>query len=356
MPVKRRAPEDWDPVAYVMQPHRRALLTALLLGPFAGASRGAAPPRAQQARPLMGTVVEIGAEGAEAGVLHKAIDGAFREMQRLTDMMSHYDSRSVVSAIGNAAGSRPVAVPPELLAVLGMAGRLSARTGGAFDVTVGGLSGWRFGRAEARVPPPAEIAAQLPLVDYRKLVLDERAGTAFLAVAGMRIDLGGIAKAYILRAGLGVLERAGIARAIVNGGGDVVLAGGGDGPPWRVGVRNPRSPANFIGVLEVARGFVLASGDYERYFVRDGRRYHHVLDPRTGYPAAGAHGATVLGEDLEAVNGLSVAAMVLGREAGEALLAATAGVDGLIVDDRGAWMSAGFRARLAPEGKRAIGR
>jgi thiamine biosynthesis lipoprotein len=261
-----------------------------------------------------------------------------------------------VSAIGDAAGSRPVAAPPDLMAVLGMAGRLSARTGGAFDVTVGALAGWRFGRAEARVPPPAEIAAQLPLVDYRNLVLDARAGTAFLAKAGMRIDLGGIAKAYILRAGLGVLEQAGIARAIVNGGGDVVLAGGGDGPPWRVGVRDPGSPANFIGVLEVARGFVLASGDYERYFVKDGRRYHHVLDPRTGYPASGARGATVFGAELEAVNGLSVAAMVLGREAGAALLAATPGVDGLIVDAQGAWMSAGFRARLAPEGKRAVSR
>jgi thiamine biosynthesis lipoprotein len=307
----------------------------------------------------MGTAVEIGAEGAEAGVLHRAVDAAFREMGRLIDMMSHYDPRSVVSAIGDAAGSRPVAAPPELMAVLGMAQRLAARTAGAFDVTVGALAGWRFGRGETRVPPPDEIAAQLPLVDYRKLVLDERAGTAFLAAAGMRLDLGGIAKAYILRAGLGVLERAGIARAIVNGGGDVVLAGGGDGPPWRVGVRDPRSPANFVGVLEVTRGFVLASGDYERYFIKDGRRYHHVLDPRTGYPATGARGATLLGGELEAVNGLSVAAMVLGREAGAALAAATPGVDGLIVDAKGSWMSPGFRARLAPEAqdrKRALTR
>jgi thiamine biosynthesis lipoprotein len=245
------------------------------------------------------------------------------------------------------------------MAVLGMAQRLAARTAGAFDVTVGALAGWRFGRGEARVPPAAEIAAQLPLVDYRKLVLDERAGTAFLAAPGMRLDLGGIAKAYILRAGLGVLERAGIDRAIVNGGGDVVLAGGAGGPPWRVGVRDPRSPANFVGVLEVARGFVLASGDYERYFVRDGRRYHHVLDPRTGYPAAGARGATFLGGELEAVNGLSVAAMVLGREAGAALAAATPGVDALVVDGNGSWMSPGFRARLAPEAqgrKRALTR
>ena len=332
-----------------MQHTRRTILAALLVGPLATVCRAAQSPRVQQARPLMGTVVEIAAEGADAAVLGKAVDAAFREMQWLTDMMSHYDPRSVVSAINDAAGGRPMPVPPALADVLGMARRVSERTGGAFDVTVGSLRGWRFGRDEARVPTPEEIATQLPKVDYRRLVLDERGGTAFLAAPGMRIDLGGIAKAYILRAGLRALEQHGIARALVNGGGDVVLAGRSDGPPWRIGVRDPRVPTQLVGVLELAHGFVVASGDYERYFVKDGKRYHHILDPRTGYPAAGARGVTLLGDELEAVNGLSVAVMVLGQEAGARLLGAKPGVEGFIVDRGGsAWMSAGFRARLAP--------
>jgi thiamine biosynthesis lipoprotein len=293
--------------------------------------------------------VEIAAEGADAAVLGRAVDGAFREMQRLTDMMSHYDPRSVVSTLNAAAGVRPVAVPPELAEVLAMARRVSERTGGAFDVTVGALRGWRFGRGEARLPAPEEIAVELPKIDYTRLVLDERAGTAFLAGRGMRIDLGGIAKTYILRAGLRALEERGIPRALVNGGGDVVLAGRSDGPPWRIGVRDPRAPTQLIGALALAHGFVVASGDYERYFVKGGRRYHHILDPRTGYPAEGARGVTLLGDELETVNGLSVASMVLGREAGARLLAASPGVEGFIVDRGGSpWMSAGFRARLRP--------
>lgn len=329
-----------------MQPTRRALLAGMLVAPLAAVCRAGQPPRIQQARPLMGTVVEIAAEGADGAVLGRAVDAAFREMQRLTDMMSHYDPKSVVSALSDAAGLRPVAVPPELTEVLGMARRLSERTAGAFDVTVGSLRGWRFRPDEARVPAPEEIAAQLPKVDYRKLVLDERAGTAFLAEQGMRIDLGGIAKVYILRAGLRALERHGVARALVNGGGDVVLAERGDGPPWRIGVRDPRAPTKLFGVLEVTRGLVVASGDYERYFVKGGRRYHHILDPRTGYPAEGARGVTLLGDELETVNGLSVAVMVLGRESGVGLLGATPGTEGFVVDRGGVWMSGGFRARL----------
>ena len=331
-----------------MRHTRRAVLAALLLAPFAGVAGPTARGRVRQAQPLMGTVVEITAEGADRGTVNDAVNAAFREMKRLTDMMSHYDPASVVSAINNAAGSHPVAVPAELATVLRAANRVAERTAGAFDSTIGALRSWRFGAGEARVPAPEEIAAQCARVGYRKLLLDESRGTAYLAEAGMRIDLGGIAKAYILRAGLRALERPGIARAIVNGGGDVLLAGPSDGPPWRVGVRDPRAPAQLAGVLALARGVVVASGDYERYFVADGRRYHHILDPRTGYPATAARGVTLLADDLDAVNGLSVALMVLGRDAGAGLIASQPGMAGFIVDGAGgAWMSAGFRARLA---------
>lgn len=317
------------------------LLVALAAAP------GAIAARVHEARPLMGTVVEMTAEGLEESELHAAAGAAWREMARLSDMMNHYDPASAVSALGAAAGLRAVAVPPELAEVLAMARAMSERTQGAFDVTIGALTGWRFRPGEARLPSAAEVAAQRYRVDYRKLKLDPAARTAFLAERGMRLDLGGIAKVYILRAGLRVLESRGAARAMLNGGGDVIAHGGG----WRVGVRDPRAPQTLLGVLELDRGAVLSSGDYERYFEKDGRRYHHILDPRTGYPAEGPRGVTLFAEDYVAINGLTVAIMVLGKDAGVRLIAATPGVEGLIVDRDGAlWMSEGFRRRLLPAG------
>jgi thiamine biosynthesis lipoprotein len=320
--------------------HLAGLLVLLMIFTAAEAAR------VQDARPLMGTAVELIAEGPDANALRAASEAAFREMQRLSQMMNHYDPASVVSTINAAAGERAVPVPPELAEVLAQARRVSERTAGAFDVTIGALRGWRFRPGEARVPEPAEIAAQLPKVDYRKLQSDR--ASAFLTEKGMKMDLGGIAKLYILEAGRRVLEARGLPRALINGGGDVVAHS--DGAPWRVGVRDPRAPERLLGALSLVRGCVAASGDYERFFVRDGKRYHHILDPRTGHPAEGARGVTLVGPSAEALNGLGPAIMVLGSAAGQKLIAATPGVEGLIVGADGKlWMSRGLRARwLAP--------
>lgn len=305
--------------------------------------------RVDEARPLMGTVVEVALEGSDAATLHAAVDAAYREMQRLSDMMNHYNPASVVSAINDAAGERPVTVPPELMEVLLMARHVSERTGGAFDITVGGLRGWRFRADDPRLPSHEEIKNELKRVDYHKLHLDERAGTAFLAQRGMRIDLGGIAKLYIVHAGMRVLTDHGVQRAMINGGGDVEVTATQAGRPWRIGVRDPRAPERLLGVLELRRGFVISSGDYERYFMRDGKRYHHILDPRTGFPSQGPRGVTLVARDMKLVNGFSLGIMVLGKAPGIRLVQSTPGLDGLIVDHDGSlWMSHGFKARLQP--------
>lgn len=323
------------------------IAAALLALAAVGLARAA---RVDEARPLMGTVVEISAEAGDETALRAAVAAAFGEMERLIVIMNHYDPASVVTAINEAAGGRAVPAPPELMAVLTMAQRLSERTNGAFDITVGSLRGWRFRPGEVRLPSRPEIARQLGLVDYRKLELDPRSGTAFLARAGMRIDLGGIAKLYIVHAGLRALERGGVTRAMVNGGGgDLEVIAPAGSRPWRVGVRDPRAPDRLLGVLELTRGFVASSGDYERFFLKDGKRYHHILDPRTGFPSEGPQGVTLTGADLDAVNGLSVAIMVLGKEYGIRLIRAAPGLEGLIIDRDGTtWMSPGFRARLKP--------
>ncbi len=281
-------------------------ILALLLAVLA-LDAGAA--RVQEARPLMGTAVEVIVEGAAERELQGAVQAAFAEMQRLADIMSHYDARSVVSAVNDAAGARWVPVPPELAEVLAQARRVSERTGGAFDITVGGSP-----------------------IDYRKLRIER--GRAFLEQKGMRLDPGGIAKLYILEAGLRRLTSAGAERALVNGGGDVLVHS--PGAPWRVGVRDPRAPQRLLGRVRVARGAVASSGDYERP--------GHVIDPRSGAPARGVRGVTLVGP-VEAVNGLGPAIMVLGPEAGKKLMAA-AKVEGMIVDAGGElWVSPGLELR-----------
>jgi thiamine biosynthesis lipoprotein len=316
----------------------------LLLLMAATAGHAGAPY--QEARPLMGTLVSVTVEGGPADVREK-VDAAYREMERLSDMMNHYNPDSVVSEINRQAGKRPVKVPPELMEVLVMARRVSGRTDGAFDITVGAFKGWRFNPENPAMPSAQEITAALPLVDYRHVMLDEKNRTVLLKQPGMRIDLGGIAKLYILNAGMQVLQRHGVGQAMLNGGGDVTVTGTRDGRPWRIGIRHPRRAGELLATVELTRGWVVTSGDYERYFIRDGRRYHHILDPRTGYPAAGPQQVTLVGEDLSQLNGFSSAIMVLGAENGRALIGRLAGVEGLIVESDGrVWLTPGSEARF----------
>ena len=184
-------------------------------------------------------------------------------------------------------------------------------------------------------------------MNYRDLVLDEKSATAYLRRRGMRVDLGGIAKLPILQAGMAVLKRHGIHNAMINGGGDVLVNGQLQGRDWRVGVRDPRAPERILGVVALSEGFVAASGDYERSFVRDGHRYHHILNPKTGQPTRGPHGVTLVSRNLQDINGLGAAIMVAGASAGRQLLASLQGVDSLIVEsDQRLWLSEGMAKRL----------
>lgn len=328
---------------------RRRLLASLpLLATAMFLKPALADPKVQQAsRNLMGTRVDITVQGGDVDASGVAMNAAFAEMARLSDMMSRYRIRSAVSALHLAAGLQPVAMAPEMMAALKMAGQMSERSQGAFDITVGAFNGWNFDPAQTSIPDAAEIARELPLVNYRDLILDEKSASAYLRRRGMRIDLGGIAKLPILQAGMAVLKRHGINDAMINGGGDVLVSGQLQGRDWRVGLRDPRAPERILGVLALSEGFVAASGDYERCFVRNGRRFHHILDPKTGQPTIGPHGVTLVSRKLEDINGLGAAIMVAGAQAGRRLLEPLKGVDTLIVEsDQRLWLSPGMASRL----------
>lgn len=311
------------------------------------ASASTEPTRRRARRALMGTVVEIAVQGPDGRLLDQAMDSSFARMATLAAQMSHYSDTSQVAQLGAAAGRHAVPVSADLMRVLAMSQRVSARSDGAFDATIGSVGLWDFNPGSAHMPTADHIRTHVGSVDYRQVELDTDRGTAFLRRAGARLDLGGIAKLYILEAGLQTLQALGVGTALVNGGGDVVAITDAAARPWRIGIRDPRQPARLLGAVDLSRGFVASSGDYERFFVRDGRRYHHVLDPRTGYPTEGPHGVTLVGDTLDSVNGLGAAAMVLAPSAAQDLLtregpdqALVAGRDGQL------WLTPTLRRRL----------
>ncbi len=297
---------------------------------------------------LMGTQVDLTLQGGGRAAVAAAAQAAFAEMTRLADMMSRYRSTSALNAINLMAGLQPVPVPPELLQVLLMARRAAHASGGDFDPTVGSLRDWNFDPANVSIPSAQRVSQQLSLVSHKDLVIDERASTAYLSRRGMRLDLGGIAKLPILQAGMLQLHRHGVSDAMINGGGDVLVAGHLNGQPWQVGLRDPRRPDRLLGAVSLSHGFVAASGDYERFVIHQGRRLHHILDPKTGYPTRGPRGVVLIADDLNAINGLGAAIMVSGADAGRARVMKIPELDALIVDADGSlWCSRGMATRLA---------
>lgn len=316
---------------------RKNLVTALLLALTAigGCEKPKLVPHTES-RPLMGATVAITTEGQDRKRLQHATNAAYREMARLWDILDQDRPESAVGAINRDAGKRPVAAPPELMYVLRMAQNTSKRTQGAFDVTAGAPADRRLDHR--RPAPPAVGSALSPPADYRGLILDENAGTAFLAKPGMRLDLRAVTRLYALHAGMGMLKRNGVAHARIDAGDAVEVVGGFAGQPWRVDVRDARAPGKIYGTVELKHGFVVSVDDQR------GRR---VLAPKSGRPAPGPRGVTVIAEDLELTIGLAEAIMVMGDADGRAFIEQRPTLEGIIfAHDDSVWVSPGLGPRL----------
>jgi FAD:protein FMN transferase len=298
-------------------------------------------------RRLMGTLFRVTVSGASGPAVEGAIDDVFRAFEHVDAVMSEWKPDSAVSAVNRSAGVAPLAVPEELFDLLEISKRVSDETDGTFDVTWAALWGlWRFD-GQAHPPDPAEIEARRALVSWRSLSLDPGSKTAFLEKPRMAIGLGAIAKGYALSLGQALLVRRGYRDFLLSAGGQVYAGGRPSARrAWRIGVQNPRGPpGSHFAIVELANESVSTSGDYERYFEDSGVRYHHIIDPRTGYPARGTRSATVVAADPTIADAYSTACFVLG--ANRALdLAKRKGFDLLLVDERGELhMTDGMRAR-----------
>ena len=208
---------------------------------------------------------------------------------------------------------------------------------GAFDPSLGPVSRlWNLSAGEPRLPPAPEIAQAMTKVGLDRIEIDSATGTVRLSEPGMALDLGGIAKGYALDRARLVIENFGVKAALVNAGGDILAVGEkAPGKPWRVGVQDPRSGNAMVAVASVKDKIIVTSGDYERFFVKNGKRYHHILDPRTGYPATGLRSVTIVATDGLTADALATAVLVLGPDEGLKLVESIQGIEALLIDSAG---------------------
>jgi thiamine biosynthesis lipoprotein len=291
----------------------------------------------------MGTLWTIDVvDHGRPGEARAAVERAFDEIGRIEALMSEWLPGSPVSKINAAAGQHPVEIPGELSALLRRALDYSAQTEGAFDVTWRAMAGiWRFDDGFT-VPTPEKVEQKRRHVDYRALRVD--GNTAFLARSGMALGLGGIAKGYAVDRAAQVLQASGFPDSLVAGAGDLLASGTKGGAPWRLGVQDPRRERGvLLGTLPLSGAAISTSGDYERFRIVDGVRYHHIIDPRTGWPARECISVSVVAPAAEQSDVLATAIFVLGPEKGLAL-AQAANVDVLIIDARGRRQATGVYA------------
>ena len=299
----------------------------------------------------MGTEVRVTAWTADVARAEVAATSVFGEFDRLDAMMSVWKDGSDIVRLNAAAGDRAVPVAAETREVLHIAREISEQTSGKFDITFGALSGlWKFDYQDKdnSIPDRREIEKRLPLIDYRDVDVDEHAGTAELKRKGMRVNLGGIGKGYAVDRAVEIMRRSGLRDFMIQAGGDMYVAGKHGDRPWRVGIRDPRGPADRIfAALDLTNATFSTSGDYERFFIKDGRRYHHIIDLSVGEPARLCRSVTLVTERAVVADALAKGVFILGPDAGMALIERTPGVQGVIVSAKNeVSISSGLRQRL----------
>ncbi len=269
----------------------------------------------KRSRPMMGTIFQITVAGEPEDRAEPAVRAALDEIARLEDVLSEWRPDSEISRINAAAGEDPVRVGQDTLAVVKAGLDVSRWSEGAFDLSWAALRGlYDFRPGHGAVPPREELRRRLPLIDWREIQLDEEAQTVFLKRDGMAIGTGGIAKGYALDRAAAILEEAGMRSFMLFGGGQVQVHGMRGDRPWRVGIQHPRRP-DYFAFLEATEGTISTSGDYEHFFIDEaGKRWHHILDPRTGMPVEGTLSVTVVAPSGVTGDALSTACFVLGPE------------------------------------------
>lgn len=283
----------------------------------------------KQTRFMMDTYVTIYAVGPQR-ISSPAINLAMNRMQEIDVKFNALNPESPVYAFNHK--GLPIS-DPEILGVVRSALQIARDSDGLFDITVAPLiETWGFYGDSPQLPDEREIKTSLAKVDYRRLVLKD--GRLEKERNDIHIDLGGIAKGYAINQAAKVLRDEGVTSALIDAGGDVYALGKKGREPWKVGLRNPRGN-DLLGYLEVEDLAVMGSGDYERFFIKDGKRYHHIFNPKTGYPAEGVRSTTLIYEDPMAADAWNTAIFVLGPKDGLKRVDKIPGMEAVVVTSSG---------------------
>lgn len=297
----------------------------------------------EQEQAIMGTSVRVELWSEDPAQAQDAIAAVMAEMRHVDALMSPLKSDSELALINREADKNPVIISKELFQLIQRAQSVSDLTHGVFDISFASV-GYLYDYRKGIHPSAAQIKKHLPAVNYRAIKLDNKTRSLFFSLPGMRIDLGGIAKGYAVDQAIHLLQQRGIRHALVSAGGDSQLLGDRRGRPWIIGIRNPRdTPKHSLKekartspvVLPLADIAISTSGDYERYFIRDGVRYHHIINTRTGRSARASESATVIGPDATMTDALSTSVFILGAEKGIALINRLPGFDAVVIDAKG---------------------
>jgi thiamine biosynthesis lipoprotein len=279
-------------------------------------------------------------------------DAATAEILRLEALMTTWDPASEISRVNAAAGEAPVVVSKDTFDVIAESLRASAISAGTFDITFQTLHGlWKFDDdLDAHPPTPEQIHSKLRHVGFRHVILEPSQRTVFLDDRNVRIGLGGIAKGYAVDRAVSIMLAGGLSSFYVQAGGDLYVHGSKPGPePWVAGIRDPRGPEDdYFATMTLRDCAFSTAGDYERGYVVDGKRYHHIIDPRTGYPATASRSVTIWAPTALLADEIDDAVFILGPERGLALVESLADVGAVIVDGHNhVWTSKRLVGRIA---------
>jgi thiamine biosynthesis lipoprotein len=331
------------------------VVVVALIVTFTARRRGVRSDRHVDFRLLMGTVVSVTVLTPDEEAGRAAIEAAFDEIARVEALTTRYSGDSEISTLNaREEGFTDEPVGPEVAAIVARSLEIARASDGAFDITVAPLMAlWPLTREDFAVPDEEAVSQALRWVGWEAVRVDTATRTMTVP-PGTSIDLDGVAKGYAVDRAAAVLERMGIETGVVDAGGDVGFVGA---PPnseaWRVGVKHPRGEG-LLGVVSLDAGSVATSGDYQRYAVVDGVRYHHILDPGTGHPARGVTSVTISTDRCMDADALATAVFVLGPERGMALVEKLLGVEAVMVTAEGdavgeVLLSSGLEGRFEAE-------
>jgi len=287
----------------------------------------------QDQQAIMGTVIRVELWHDDAQQAKLLISAVMDEMHRIDRLMSPYKKNSELSRINQRAATQPVKISTELYDLIERSLHFSRLTSGAFDITYASI-GRYYDYRKKTYPSEQIINKNINKINYKNIILNKKTRSITFAVNDVYIDLGGIAKGHAVDRSFEILEKSGIKHAIITAGGDSRILGDKRGRPWVLGIRDPRKARHVKGTLPLTDTALSTSGDYERYFVKDGEHFHHILNPSTGKSAKTLRSVTVIGPDATTTDALSTSIFIMGRQKGLKLINNLENIEAILIDQQ----------------------